>query len=101
MSFLTTPTATPLCICMQVYLPMGYCYALRLTAKPTKIIHELREVRRGGEGDGEGSEGGGVRGGRELRECDDEERGGGHYMLIVALDRLMDFTSSRWTISRI
>eukprot|EP00731_Ephydatia_muelleri_P008296 Em0004g634a len=31
------------CHCRQVYLPMGYCYALRLSGKLTKITMELRE----------------------------------------------------------
>lgn len=29
----------------QVYLPMGYCYAHRIRAEPTKVITELREVK--------------------------------------------------------
>ena len=29
----------------QVYLPMGYCYARRLSAEPSTLIQELREVR--------------------------------------------------------
>ncbi|XP_064402287.1 lanosterol synthase-like isoform X2 [Halichondria panicea] len=31
------------CHCRQVYLPMGYCYAHRIRAEPTRLIQELRE----------------------------------------------------------
>lgn len=32
-------------ITLQVYLPMGYCYAHRIKAEPTQLIQKLRDVR--------------------------------------------------------
>ena len=33
------------CHCRQVYLPMSYCYAIRLSAKEDPLVQSLRQVR--------------------------------------------------------
>lgn len=33
------------CHCRQVYLPMSYCYATRLSAQEDPLIQSLRQVR--------------------------------------------------------
>lgn len=38
------------CHCRQVYLPMSYCYAIRLSAKEDPLIQSLRQVRTPGQG---------------------------------------------------
>lgn len=32
------------CHCRQVYLPMSYCYAVRLAAEADSLVHSLRQV---------------------------------------------------------
>lgn len=32
------------CHCRQVYLPMSYCYAVRLVAEEDPLVQSLREV---------------------------------------------------------
>lgn len=38
------------CHCRQVYLPMSYCYAIRLSAKEDPLVQSLRQVRIPGQG---------------------------------------------------
>lgn len=38
------------CHCRQVYLPMSYCYAARLSAKEDPLVRSLRQVRTPGQG---------------------------------------------------
>lgn len=38
------------CHCRQVYLPMSYCYATRLSAKEDPLVQSLRQVRSPGQG---------------------------------------------------
>lgn len=33
------------CHCRQVYLPMSYCYATRLSAEEDPLVQSLRQVR--------------------------------------------------------